>query len=213
MTSHSSDAWLAEVYHANSRDDLVNLYDSWAETYDADMQAIGYIHPAVMAGLVGRYVPIKSDPIFDAGVGTGTVGNILAIMGFTNLIGVDMSDGMLARARTRKIYGDLRNRVLGEALDFVTGSMAAVVSTGVFTTGHGPSSAWDELARITRPGGHLIFTVGEQVWQGAGFAAKFDALLGAGLVQLVETTAIYHPMPYSSTESHFTTMARVYRKL
>jgi predicted TPR repeat methyltransferase len=105
MTSHSSDAWLAAVYQAKSRDDLVSLYDSWAETYDADIQGIGYLHPAVMAGLVGRHVPIKSEPIFDAGVGTGTVGNILAIMGFTNLIGVDMSDGMLARARPQNLPG------------------------------------------------------------------------------------------------------------
>ncbi len=212
MTGHTSDAWLEGVYRAKSRSDLIKLYDSWSKTYDADMQGIGYIHPAVMAGLVGRYVQKKSDAIFDAGVGTGTVGNILAIMGFTNLIGVDMSDGMLARARARNIYADLRNRVLGETLDFETGSMAAVVSTGVFTTGHGPASAWDELTRITRAGGHLIFTVGEQVWKDAGFATKFDELLAKGLVEFVETTPMYHPMPYSPTESDFTTMARVYRR-
>ncbi len=211
--SHSSDVWLEGVYHAKTRDDLAALYDGWAETYDADMQGIGYVHPAVMAGLVGRYVQNKSDAIFDAGVGTGTVGNILAIMGFSNLIGVDMSDGMLARAKARNIYADLRNRVLGETLDFETGSMAAIVSTGVFTTGHGPANAWDELTRITKAGGHLIFTVGEQVWKAAGFATKFDALIQKGLVDLVETTPIYHPMPYSPTESSFTAMARVYRKL
>ena len=213
MSGHASDRWLDGVYRSKTKDDLVALYDGWAETYDADMQGIGYVHPAVMAGLVGRYVQNKSDPIFDAGVGTGTVGNILAIMGFTNLIGVDMSDGMLARAKARNIYAILRNRVLGETLDFETGGMAAIVSTGVFTTGHGPANAWDELTRITRVGGHLIFTVGEQVWHGAGFAAKFDELITKGLVDLIETTPIYHPMPYSPTESHFTTMARVYQRL
>jgi predicted TPR repeat methyltransferase len=211
--SHSSDPWLEGVYHAKTRDGLVALYDGWAETYDADMQGVGYVHPAVMAGLVGRYVQNKSDAIFDAGVGTGTVGNILAIMGFSNLIGVDMSDGMLARAKARNIYADLRNRVLGETLDFETGSMAAIVSTGVFTTGHGPANAWDELTRITKASGHLIFTVGERVWKDAGFATKFDALIQEGLVDLIETTPIYHPMPYSPTESDFTTMARVYRRL
>ena len=149
MSGHSSDAWLEGVYHAKTQSDLIALYDGWAKTYDADMQGIGYIHPAVIAGLVGRYVPNKTDPVFDAGVGTGTVGNILAIMGYSNLIGVDMSEGMLARAEARKIYTDLRNRVLGEPLDFADGSMAAIVSTGVFTTGHGPANAWDELTRLT----------------------------------------------------------------
>ncbi len=97
-------------------------------------------------------------------------------LGYSNLIGVDMSDGMLARAEARKIYTDLRNRVLGEPLDFADGSMAAIVSTGVFTTGHGPAHAWDELTRITRRGGHLIFTVGTVVWQESGFARKFEEL-------------------------------------
>ena len=213
MASHSSDAWLESVYHAKSQNDLVQLYDGWAETYDADMQGIGYVHPAVIAGLVGRYVQNKNDAIFDAGVGTGTVGNILAIMGYNNLIGVDMSDGMLARAKARKIYSDLRNRVLGEPLDFAGSTMAAIVSTGVFTTGHGPAKAWDELTRITRRGGHLIFTVGTVVWQEAGFAKKFEELCHKGLITPVEATPVYHPMPYSPTESDFTTRAHVYRRL
>jgi SAM-dependent methyltransferase len=177
------------------------------------MQGIGYIHPAVIAGLVGRYVSNETDAIFDAGVGTGTVGNILAIMGYRNLIGVDMSDGMLARAKARKIYSDLRNRVLGEPLDFADGSMAAIVSTGVFTTGHGPANAWDDLVRMTRRGGHLIFTVGTVVWLEAGFAQKFAELCGNGQIEPVETTPVYHPMPYSPTESGFTTRAHVYRRL
>jgi SAM-dependent methyltransferase len=213
MSGHSSDAWLEGVYHAKTQNELIALYDVWADTYDADMQGIGYVHPAVIAGLVGRYVPNQSDPVFDAGVGTGTVGKILAILGYSNLIGVDMSEGMLARATARRIYADLRNRVLGEPLDFADGSMAAIVSTGVFTTGHGPAHAWDELTRITRAGGHLIFTVGTVVWQEQGFAKKFDELCGMGLVEPVETTPVYHPMPYSPTESGFTTRAHVYRKL
>ena len=36
---------------------------------------------------------------------------------------------------------------------------------------------------------------------------------GKGLVEPVETTPVYHPMPYSPTESGFTTRAHVYRKL
>jgi predicted TPR repeat methyltransferase len=212
VASHSSDAWLAGVYHAKTRSDLVHLYDGWAETYDADMQAIGYVHPAVISGLAGRYIQNKSDAVFDAGVGTGTVGNILAIMGYANLVGVDMSDGMLAKARARNIYTDLRNRVLGEAMDFADGSVAAIVSTGVFTSGHGPASAWDELVRITRKGGHLIFTVGTVVWLESGFEKKFEELCSKGLIEPVETTPVYHPMPFSPTESGFTTRAHVYRR-
>ena len=70
----------------------------------------------------------------------------------------------------------------------------SIVSTGVFTTGHGPANAWDELTRITKRGGHLIFTVGTTVWQEAGFAEKFDELCGKGLIAPVEVTPVYHPI-------------------
>jgi len=77
----------------------------------------------------------------------------------------------------------------------------------------GPANAWDELTRIARHGGHLIFTVGTVVWEEAGFAKKFEELCQKGLLAPVETTPVYHPMPYSPTESGFTTRAHVYRRL
>jgi predicted TPR repeat methyltransferase len=213
MAGHASDAWLENVYHATSREELTRLYDGWAETYDADMQGIGYIHPAVMAGLVGRYLPDRAAAIFDAGVGTGSLGNILAIMGYRNLIGVDMSDGMLARARARNIYASLHNAVLGEPLAFADGCMTAIVSTGVFTAGHAPAAAWDELLRLTAPGGWLIFTVGDVVWRDKGFEQKFAALVAQRRVKPIEETPSYFTMPFSPTESTFTAKAYVYQRL
>jgi SAM-dependent methyltransferase len=60
---------------------------------------------------------------------------------------------MLGRARARGVYRELRRRALGDKLDFADEIFAAVVSFGVFTPGHAPASALDELVRITRPGG------------------------------------------------------------
>jgi SAM-dependent methyltransferase len=150
--------------------------------------------------------------IFDAGVGTGILGEILSILGYRNLSGVDMSDGMLAKARARNVYGDLRNRVLGEALDFETGSVAVVVSTGVLTTGHAPPSALDELVRITRSGGYLIFNISTSAWNENGFKEKVGAFEKLGLIRSVESTGAYRPMPLSPTEGEFTTQAFVYQR-
>jgi SAM-dependent methyltransferase len=213
VTLEKTDRWLESVYNVSSREELASIYDHWAETYDADMKGVGYVHPAVMAGLTARYVPDKASAVLDAGVGTGTLGNILSILGYSNLIGVDMSEGMLARARNRNIYADLRNRVLGEHLDFVSGSVDAVVSTGVFTAGHGPASAWEELVRITRPGGHLISTFGTKVWEENGFRGSLARLEQQGLITCVEVTDPYHPMPFSPAESTLTTRAHVWRRL
>ena len=206
-----SDKWLERVFSAPSNVALAAAYDEWAPTYDADMLSIGYVNPAVVAGLVGRYIRDRAGQIFDAGVGTGILGDVLSILGYRDLSGVDISDGMLAKARARKVYGDLRNRVLGEALDFENGSVVAVVSTGVFTIGHAPPSAFDELVRMTRPGGHLIFTVGTPAWQDGGFKEKIQSLEEAGRIQAVEATNAYRPMPVSPTEAALTTRAFVYR--
>jgi predicted TPR repeat methyltransferase len=203
---------LAHVYHAASQAELAKTYDQWAANYDADMQSIGYVHPAVMAGLVARHVTRTDAAILDAGVGTGTIGALLHILGFSNLSGIDMSQGMLDRAAARGFYRDLHLGVLGEALNFRSGQFDAIVSTGTFTTGHAPASAFDELTRITRPSGVLIFTVGIQVWSEAGFKSKLSALCAEGLLKPLWQSAPYHPMPYSKTENGFQTIAHLYQR-
>ena len=203
---------LAEVYGATSASELSKTYDDWAASYDEDMLRTGYAHPAIICGLISRFVGDLAAPVLDAGVGTGNVGQLLHTLGYSNLHGFDMSEGMLAKARARGIYNGLHRGVLGEALDFNSSSYVAILSTGTFTTGHAPPSAFVELARILRPHGHLIFTVGEMLWREGGFAAALEKLVTAGQLRPVWQTGPYHPMPHSKTESHFTTLALVYQR-
>jgi SAM-dependent methyltransferase len=198
------------VYSAGSPEALASTYDAWATTYDLDMLTIGYANPAVAAALVARHVREPDSRILDAGVGSGIVGELLKILGYRNLIGIDMSEGMLARARSRNAYAELRRQVLGETLDFEDGAFAAMVSFGVFTPGHAPAAAFDELVRITRPGGRLIFTVSTAAWLGGGFRERLQTLQQHGRIRAVEATDEYRPMPLSQTESTFTTRAYVY---
>ena len=149
----------------------------------------------------------------DAGVGTGSLGALLAILGYNNLHGLDMSPGMLEIARNRNVYTDLQVHTLGERLDYADASFAAIVSSGTFTTGHAPASAFDELWRLIKSGGHLIFTVGTVVWAEQGFAARFADYLSKGVVREIEITPIYHPMPLSPLEKNFTARAHVYQRL
>jgi SAM-dependent methyltransferase len=204
------DKWLERVYSAVGLDALASTYDAWAASYDVDMLAIGYANPSVAAGLVGRHVRDVGGNILDAGAGTGTLGEILAIMGYRSVYGIDVSDGMLARARARNAYRELRKRALGEALDFADGYFAAIVSFGVFTPGHASPAAFDELIRVTRPGGHLIFTVSTAAWRDCGFEQKIGELEKRGRIRLVERTGEYRPMPLSHAEATFTTQAFVY---
>ncbi len=211
MASGSGD-FIDRVFAAKSRVELEDAYRQWADQYDADMMATGYLNIPVIIGLVSRYVPRMDAAILDAGVGTGQVGAILSILGYNNLNGLDMSKAMLAKANARKVYAELKQGVLGEKLDYSDKSFDAIISTGTFTTGHAPASAFDELVRILEPGGILMATFGTVVWEEQGFKAKLESLIGQGALEQLETTPIYRPMPFSKTESGFTTRAHVYRK-
>jgi SAM-dependent methyltransferase len=213
MGKDKTDGWLERVYNATDRESLRAMYDSWAETYDADLQQVGYLHVPVITGLVALHVPSRQSTILDAGVGTGSIGNVLALLGYNNLSGIDMSEGMLEKARARGCYSDLRLGVLGETLAFPDGAFDAILSTGTFTNGHAPASAFHELTRILEPGGFLLFTVGTVIWEEQGFRTTLDNLVRAKKLVPVETTPIYRPMPFSPTEGDFTTRAHVYRKV
>ncbi|MFO1035144.1 MAG: methyltransferase domain-containing protein [Hyphomicrobiales bacterium] len=212
MGQAETDHWLEKVYRAPDRAALQAHYDIWAESYDADLQQVGYLHVPVMTGLVARHVTDKNAQILDAGAGTGGLGEVLAILGYTGLTGLDMSEGMLARARARGCYAALTQGVLGEPLAFADAAFDAIISTGTFTSGHAPASAFDELVRVLKPGGLLMFTVATSVWEAQGFAAKIRALMDADLLAEQEITPLYRPMPFSPTESGLTTWARAYRR-
>ena len=186
-------ALLDQVFEIASRDDLKAAYEHWAETYDRDNLAQGFRLPVQAAAFVARYVAPEDGPILDAGAGTGLLGEALAVLGHDDLTGIDLSPAMLARAAERGCYRRLAETALGEPLDFPDGAFRAVVASGVFNQAHGPADAFDELVRITRPGGHLIFSVRDDTLESEGFAAKFAALEQAGRWHLLERSPPFAP--------------------
>lgn len=198
------------VFAATSNEELRNAYDRWAERYDADLRDFGYTYPAPMAGLVCRYVADRAAPILDAGAGTGALGEVLAILGYTALVGIDLSERMLEVARRKGVYAELRNQILGQPLDVPDDHFAATVSAGVLTVGHAPPDALDELIRVTRPGGHLIFTISTPAYESGGFKEKLAALGAAGRWREVEVTRPWHPLPNAPSEASLTARAYVY---
>ncbi len=185
---------LDKVYAAKGADDLAKSYDQWAETYDAEMMQTGYRHPAIGVGLMARYLPAGQGPVLDAGAGTGLTGELLKILGFAPLVALDLSPAMLARAGEKDIYAELHQARLGGRLPFADGQFAGVISTGVFTTGHVGFEAVEELLRILCPGGRLVLTVKDSIWED-GFAEGAERLCREGRLRLLEETPPYVSMP------------------
>ena len=183
------------VYSSRDNRELAERYDQWAKDYEADLeQDFGYLGPQYATELFTRYVP-REARILDAGAGTGLVGELLARQGYSNLVAIDFSQGMLEEAGRKNVYRGLQQMVMGEPLAFDSGSFDAVISVGVLTVGHAPAGSLDELVRITRPGGHIVFTLRTDVYQNNGFKEKQLALESAGNWKLVEVSEELQTLP------------------
>ncbi len=182
---------------SSTNEELAERYDVWADEYDADLQSYGYRSPAIVAGIVGRYVPYDSSPILDAGAGTGIMGEVLNTLGYKGITALDLSKGMLEVAARKGVYADLRQMALGGELDFPADHFAVVVCIGTFAAGHAPPNSFDELVRITRPGGHIIFTVRSDMYEQGGFKENQQRLQQTSAWQLVEVVGPYVSVPGS----------------
>ena len=92
------------------------------------------------------------------------------------------------------VYTALHRLALGGPLPFADGAYAGIVSAGVFTSGHVGVEGLDELIRICRPGGIIVLTVKNTLWQ-AGFAERIAELDAQGVITRVEETRPYASMP------------------
>lgn len=194
MAERGHEGHLGAVYGAKRPEEVASLYDEWADTYDAAMSAAGYRHPTICLALLARHLPCGSAPVLDAGAGTGVLGEWLSIIGYPRIEALDISAGMLAVAARRNVYDALHQHALGSTLPFGDGHFAGIVSAGVFTAGHVGPEGLDELVRICRPGGVIVLTVKETLWQ-ESFAGHVAAMEDRKLITRSEETAPYLSMP------------------
>ncbi len=183
------------VYSSKNNQELAERYDQWAKDYDRDLENdFGYIGPQYTVDYFTKYV-LMGARILDAGAGTGLIGELLFAKGYRELVAMDLSKGMLEQARKKNAYKEFHQMVMGEPLDFQTDWFDAVISAGALTEGHAPADSLDELVRITKPGGHIIYTLRTDLYEGAGFKEKNNSLVQLGKWTLVEKGDVIQGMP------------------
>lgn len=184
---------LKKVYGLTNTEDAQRVYDGWAATYDTDtVDGMGYVAPALAAErLAGLIAPGAT--VLDAGCGTGLAGAELARRSEVVLDGVDLSQGMLDRARSRGVYRHLTTADLTAKLNIDDDSYDAVLCVGTLTAGHVGPGAIDEFVRVVRPGGYIVATVHSAVWESEGFRAHLEELdRGTGVAVHETKEAPYH---------------------
>jgi predicted TPR repeat methyltransferase len=148
---------------------IETTFDSFAASFDSKLARLSYRAPALVAEMLKRsgVAPSKSLDVLDAGCGTGLCGTLVAPYA-RRLVGVDLSERMLAQAAERDVYDEL---VKGELTAYFAGcaeKFDVIVSADTLVY-FGPL---DEVVRLAeyalRAGGRLIFTVEELVGAGPG---------------------------------------------
>ena len=94
---------------ARASDDYIRqVFDEYADTYNAAFSDLDYRGPQLIEEAIGHVydAPSASKDVLDAGCGTGLCGPCLRPFART-LVGVDLSSKMLARARQLDLYDDL----------------------------------------------------------------------------------------------------------
>ncbi len=191
------------IYTAKDSEELADIYSEMADHYDSSLQTgWGWTIPDFTADVFARYVDHGSW-ILDAGAGTGLAGEALVKRGYRNIIGIDLTEAMLAQARAKDVYRKLHLMELGEPLAFPVDRFDAVISVGVMTMGHAPPRSLDELVRITKPGGHIVYTLRPDWYLLGGFREKHIVLEAGGQWEFLERTEPFVTRPQEGPDVVF----------
>ena len=165
---------LDDAYSLQTPDDSIKLYKKWAKTYDEDFaKNSNYLSPQKISNFFIKHSKNSDTPILDVGAGTGLVGELLNIKGNKEIIGIDISSEMLDQAKLKNCYSSLIETDITKKIPLKNNSIGAVVSAGTFTHGHVGANAFDELLRITKPGGLFVLSINSKFFVKAGFKEKF----------------------------------------
>ncbi len=193
--------------HQPSNAVIETLYDKSAGGYDRQM---GFVERLLFRGLRAWAVSQARSEVVEIAVGTGLN---LPLYGAAvrRVVGIDLSEQMLAVARTRVADHGLHDVELRrgdvQALDLPDASADTVLSTFTFCTIPDPLAAAREAYRVLRPGGRFVLAEHGPTTSALGRAVM--RMIEPPMIRLVADHLTRDPVPYL-TDAGFT-VAQVHR--
>lgn len=171
------DEILRRVSTLENGDSSRDIYDDWAGIYDNHLlDDFGYISPEVASRALAEASPARGAAIIDYGCGTGLVGVALGKQGFTTIDGIDISAGMLAQARAKKVYRYLACGDLTAGIALADSSYDAATCIGSMGAGHVGAEHVCEMLRPLRGGAPFVVIMNGAYYDSGGFEQAFRNL-------------------------------------
>ena len=196
----ADDHFLKQAYALKDHTDTQRLYQEWAASYDATVQAHGYISPSRCADALARHLSDPQAPILDIGCGTGLAGQALSHAGFRVIDGTDLSQEMLDLAAQRAgVYRGLSLATLQNPFDFEQGFYTAMTAVGVLADQHAPPETLFDILDKLGEGGLFVFSLNNHTLENPAYMAAVDQAVAQGLCTVLEAQEGPHLTGYNMT--------------
>jgi predicted TPR repeat methyltransferase len=135
-------------------------FDSFASSFESKLERLSYRAPALIGAMLQDFGVERSHhlDVLDAGCGTGLCGAIVAPFA-RRLVGVDLSEGMLAHAKDKNVYHALTKAELTEYLRDHSEAFDLIVSADTLVYFGDLTGVIAALAGAMRPNGLVVFTL------------------------------------------------------
>jgi 2-polyprenyl-3-methyl-5-hydroxy-6-metoxy-1,4-benzoquinol methylase len=198
-----------------SAENICAYYQQWAANYDSDVDDGGYVGAKITVDCflqawqhlaeIDKY----AYQIHDVGCGTGLVGKFLSEQDFTYIHGSDLTPNMAVLAQQRGVYQqvvggtDITQPICPEWVS----AYDAVLSSGVFTSGHVPPETLLQLKIMVKIGGLIVISTREQYYKAMNYQQLHDKVINSG--ELTEVSTLKNAPYTNDSNAHYWVYQRV----
>lgn len=157
---HMRSAYSGENIPERASDAFIReTFDGFANTFDFVLKRLDYQAPfLVEKALKNIYSNSGQIDLVDVGCGTGLCGPLVRPVA-RRLVGIDLSSGMLDRARAREVYDELHEAELTDFLSRSQGAYDAAICADTLCYFGDLALPIHAAIRALKPGGRFVFTL------------------------------------------------------
>ena len=164
-----------DVPERASNDFVETTFDSFASSFESKLERLSYRAPALVAAMLedSGCEPSYRLDVLDAGCGTGLCGALVKPFA-RRLVGVDLSQGMLAHARDKNVYDALMKAELTEYLHDNSEAFDLIISADTLVYFGDLRGVIAAVAEALRPNGLFVFTLEHAVGDSTGVDYRLE---------------------------------------